>query len=91
MPWHMEVLDKYTVKALNDCLSSTLSNTEMTHMHKVVLQNRMALGVVFFFFLRENMSGEEGQRKRERENLKQTPCPALRPLQPGSYYPGIMT
>ena len=43
--WHMEAL-KYPVKALNDIQNNIfLLITEVTQMHKAVLQNKMALDV----------------------------------------------
>jgi len=45
--WHMEALNKYTVKTLNDSPNSiALLDTEVTQTHKAVLQNRMAFGVL---------------------------------------------
>ena len=44
--WHMEALNKYKAKAPNDTQNSiSLLNTEVTQVHKAVLQNRMALDV----------------------------------------------
>lgn len=41
--WPVEALDQCTLKALNDSQNSiTVLNTEMTQMHKAVLQSRMA-------------------------------------------------
>lgn len=44
--WHTEALSKFTVKALSDIQKSISPlNTEVTQMHKAVLQNRAALHV----------------------------------------------
>ena len=43
----MEALNKYTIKALNGSQTSiSLLNTEVTQIHKAVLQNRMTLGIL---------------------------------------------
>lgn len=43
----MEALGKYTFKVLNDSQNSiTLLNTNVTQMHKPILQGRMALDVL---------------------------------------------
>uniref|UniRef100_A0A9L0TNG4 Envelope glycoprotein n=2 Tax=Equus caballus TaxID=9796 RepID=A0A9L0TNG4_HORSE len=45
--WHMEALNKFTIKALNDIQHSLLLlDLEVSQMHKAVLQNRMALDVL---------------------------------------------
>uniref|UniRef100_A0A9L0TPZ5 Uncharacterized protein n=1 Tax=Equus caballus TaxID=9796 RepID=A0A9L0TPZ5_HORSE len=45
--WHMEALNKFTMKALNDTQHSlSLLDLEVSQMHKAVLQNRMALDVL---------------------------------------------
>ena len=45
--WHVEAINKYTTKALNDSLNSiSLLNTEVSQILKAVLQNRMALDVL---------------------------------------------
>ena len=44
---HIDALNKYTTKALNDSLHSiSLLNTEVSQIRKAVLQNRMALDVL---------------------------------------------
>lgn len=41
--WHMESLNRYTIKALNDSQNSiSLPNAEITQMFKSVLQNQMS-------------------------------------------------
>ena len=45
--WHVEALNKYTTKVLNDSLNSISQlNTEVSQICKAVLQNRMALDVL---------------------------------------------
>ena len=45
--YHVDALNKYTTKALNDSLHSiSLLNTEVSQIRKAVLQNRMALDVL---------------------------------------------
>lgn len=45
--WHMEALNKFTMKALNDTQHSlSLLHLEVSQMRKAVLQNRMALDVL---------------------------------------------
>src|SRR3712207_9488828 len=43
--WHMEALNKFTMKALNDTQHSlSLLDLDVSQMRKAVLQNRMEIG-----------------------------------------------
>ena len=44
--WHMEALNKYTIKTLNDSNSIALLNSKVTQMCITILQNRMALDIL---------------------------------------------